>query len=94
MTNKEAIELLMVAYESAVIKGGRGCGKVTFRTAILMGANALKVLDQYRFERDVAIEQLNELGLELGQKIEGVYLSKEEHEKLLEYQAMYENLRR
>lgn len=44
--------------------------------------NALICLEQYRFERDVAISQLEELGLSLGQKIDGVYLTKEEMDKL------------
>ena len=50
------------------------------------------LFDQYKWERDVAIEQLEELGLSLGQKIEGVYMTKEEHDKLLEYKWMYEEL--
>lgn len=33
----------MSAYDNEVIKGGRGCGKTAFRTALLMGANAIKV---------------------------------------------------
>ena len=52
----------------------------------------LKVVEQYRWERDIATEQLHELGLGFGQKIDGVYLSKEEYESLLEYKYMYENL--
>lgn len=48
--------------------------------------------EQYKWERDIAIEQLAELGLGFGQKIEGVYLTKEEYEKLLEYKHMYEGL--
>lgn len=48
--------------------------------------------DQIKWERDVAIEQLEELGLSLGEKIDGVYLNKKEYEKLLEYKYMYESL--
>lgn len=44
MTSEEAISLLMSAYGNEVIKGGRGCGKTAFRTALLMGANAIKIL--------------------------------------------------
>lgn len=40
--------------------------------------------DQIKWERDIALEQLEELGLSLGQKIDGVYLSKEEYNRLLE----------
>lgn len=50
------------------------------------------LVGQYRWERDVAISQLEELGLGFGQKIDGVYLTKEEYEKLLEYKHMYEDL--
>ena len=50
------------------------------------------LFEQYKWERDIAIEQLEELGLSLGQKIEGVYLTSKEYEKLLEYKHMYEDL--
>lgn len=50
------------------------------------------LFEQYKWERDVAIDQLSELGLSLGQKIEGVYLTKEKYEKLIEYKHMYEDL--
>lgn len=43
MTSEEAISLLMSACGNEVVKGGRGCGKTAFRTALLMGANAIKV---------------------------------------------------
>ena len=41
ITTEQAINLLASAYENEVIKGGRGCGKTAFRTALLMGAKAL-----------------------------------------------------
>ena len=44
MTSEEAMNLLMSAYGNEVIKGGRGCGKTAFRTALLMGANAIKIV--------------------------------------------------
>lgn len=44
MTNEEAMSILMSAYGNEVIKGGRGCGKTAFRTALLMGANAIKIV--------------------------------------------------
>lgn len=50
------------------------------------------LFEQYKWERNIAIGQLEELGICFGQKIDGVYLTKEEHEKLLEYKYMYENL--
>lgn len=43
MTGDEAMSLLMSAYGNEIKKGGRGCGKTAFRTALLMGANAIKV---------------------------------------------------
>ena len=61
--------------------------------------NAQSVIDvndglvgQYRWERDVAIDQLEQLGISWGQKIDGVYLTKEEYEELLEYQWKYQHL--
>ena len=50
------------------------------------------LFDQYKWERDVAISQLGELGISFGQKIDGVYLTKEEYEELLDYKWMYEKL--
>ena len=53
---------------------------------------ALACINQYKWERNIAIDQLEELGIGFGQKIDGVYLSMEEYEKLLEYKFMYEDL--
>ena len=92
MTRLEALNILENVYKDEVIKGGRSCGKTSFRTALMMAANALGAIEQIQWERDIAIEQLSELGLGLGQKIEGKYLTKEEYEELLEYKAMYEDL--
>lgn len=50
------------------------------------------LFDQIKWERDVAIEQLKELGLSFGQKIDGIYLTQEEYEDLVEYKNMYEDL--
>lgn len=60
--------------------------------AVKIAFSALVALEQIRWERDIAIEQLAELGLGLGQIIDGKYLTKEEYNKLLEYKYMYENL--
>ena len=62
--------------------------------AVEQAFSAMICLGQYVWERDVAVSQLEELGLGLGQKIDGVYLSKEEYETLLEYKYMYEDLGR
>ena len=48
----------------------------------LIGTSA--VLEQYRWERDVALHQLEELGIGFGEKIDGVYLTMEEYEELCE----------
>ena len=53
--------------------------------ALQMAINALGAIDQIRWERDIAISQLEQLGLSLGQKIDGVYLDKESYEEMLEY---------
>lgn len=92
MTKEEAYNILMNVYENEVVKGGRGCGKTSFRTALRMSMNALGAIDQIQWERDVAIEQLEEIGVGLGRKMDGKYLTKEEYEELLEYKYMYENL--
>ena len=60
--------------------------------AVNMAFGSLIVLDQIRWERDIALEQLKELGISFGEKIDGVYLSKEEYEGLLEYKYMYKGL--
>jgi hypothetical protein len=51
-----------------------------------------ELAEQYKWERDIAIGQLEELGLSFGQKVDGVYLTKEKYEELLEYKHMYEDL--
>ena len=60
--------------------------------AVKIAFSALVALGQIRWERDIAIEQLAELGLGLGQTIDGKYLTKEEYDQLLEYKYMYEDL--
>ena len=84
MTRLEALNILEDVYKDMVIKGGRSCGKTSFRTALLMAMNALGAIEQIQWERDIAIEQLSELGLSLGQKIDGIYMSKEEYHNMLE----------
>lgn len=48
--------------------------------------------NQIKWERDIALEQLADLGLCLGQKIEGYYVTEDEYDKLIEYKHMYEDL--
>lgn len=47
---------------------------------------------QYRWERDVAISQLEDLGIGFGQEIDGYYLTSEEYKEMFEYRLMYEDL--
>lgn len=61
MTNEEAMSILMSAYGNEVIKGGRGCGKTAFRTALLMGANAIKIVVRI----PEIIEELEELKMSM-----------------------------
>lgn len=56
--------------------------------AVDMAFNALICVDQFKWERDVAIQQLEELGIGFGEKIDGVYLSWEEYEELLRYRRL------
>ena len=53
--------------------------------------SALVCVEQFKWERDVAIQQLEELGIGFGEKIDGIYLSREEYEELLRYQSIYED---
>lgn len=55
------------------------------KNAQAVDAVSKSLYDQIKWERDIAIEQLEELGLSLGQKIDGVYLTKEKYDNLLGY---------
>lgn len=57
-----------------------------------MGANALMALGQYRWECEIVTSQLEQLGIGFAEKIDGIYISRDEYNKLLEYKAMYEDL--
>ena len=87
MNIKEAINLI-----NLTIPQGNNAMDIQLREALNLAISCLKIVEQCRWERDIATEQLHELGLGLGEKIDGVYLSKEEYEALLEYKYMYENL--
>lgn len=60
--------------------------------AVDIAFGSLIVLDQIRWERDIAIKQLNELGISFGEKTDGKYITNKEYEQLLEYKYMYEEL--
>ena len=62
------------------------------KNAPAVDAVSKSLYDQIKWERDIALEQLADLGLFLGQKIEGYYVTEDEYDKLLEYKHMYENL--
>ena len=65
MTGNEAISVLLNAYRYEVQKGGRGCGKTALRTALLMGANAISIIQQSMSDDDYwtaeKVEVLEEL---------------------------------
>lgn len=46
MTGNEAISVLLNAYRNEVQVGGRCCGKTALRTALLMGANAISLIQK------------------------------------------------
>lgn len=50
------------------------------------------LFEQYKWERDIAISQLEDLGIGFGQKIDGYYLTSEEYKEMFEYRLMYEDL--
>lgn len=65
------------------------CSKDEVRDAIQRIENAPAVdavsrglFEQYKWERDVAISQLEELGICFGEKINGVYMTNEKFDKL------------
>ena len=58
----------------------------------VVDAVSKSLYDQIKWERDIALEQLADLGLFLGQKIEGYYITEDEYDKLIEYKHMYEDL--
>lgn len=90
MDTKEAIKRIKNHMEVHHMKESPHCEYIT--EALGVAINVLGAFEQIMWERNIAIEQLEELGISFGQKIDGVYLTKEEHDKLLEYKWMYEKL--
>ena len=74
------------------------CEKLKKYNDRLLNNNILDIdtglIGQYRWERDIAINQLEQLGIGFGQNIDGIYLTKEEYERLAEYKYRYEQLMR
>ena len=69
----------------------KNCQYATAR-AVEEAFTSLVCLGQYMWERDVAISQLEELGISFGEKVDGVYLTHEQYNELLEYRYRYESL--
>ena len=64
-----------------------GAGDYVDIEALKVAATVLGAFEQIKWERDVAIEQLNELGLSLGQKVDHVKEAIEKQEtKFVAYQ--------
>ena len=63
MTNEESTRILRAIKDELILIFDRDR-----KDALEMAISALKALDQYRRERDIAVEQLKELGYELGEK--------------------------
>ena len=65
MTGNEAISILFNAYKYEVQKGGRANGKTAMRIALLMGANAISLVQKAMGDDDYwtadKIEALEEL---------------------------------
>lgn len=79
--NKNAIEILRKHDQFATVK------------AVEEAFTALMLLGQFKWERDVAISQLEELGLSLGQNTEEyVCITKKEYEELIGFKDMYNDL--
>jgi hypothetical protein len=62
------------------------------KNAPAVDAVSKSLYDQIKWERDIALEQLADLGLFLGQKIEGYYITEDEYDELLEYKWKYKDL--
>lgn len=80
MDAKEAMSRIKNHMEVHHMKEEPHCFLIT--EALQMAINALGSIDQIKWERDIAIGQLKELGLGLGQKIDGVYFQEDEYKKL------------
>ena len=72
----------IIEYKKNAVESLKKNSQYATAKAVEEAFSALIVLDQIRWERDIAIGQLEELGISLGQKIEGVYLTREKFDKL------------
>ena len=87
MTNQEAKKILQRDLSILIEDKSLLDGIEAMKVAI----SALGAIEQYKWERDVAISQLEELGLTFGEKIDGVYLTHDQYNELLEYRYRYES---
>ena len=71
MTLEDAIKQLQYRIDTASQVIGRGKDGKAYED-IELAISALKTIGQFKWERDIAIEQLEELGLGLGQKVDHV----------------------
>ena len=91
LERNESIEYIKGQLDNGYVDVGGAYGENEIQI-IKEAISALILINQIRWERDVALEQLADLGLGLGQKIEGYYITEDEYDKLLEYKHMYEDL--
>ena len=70
MKREEAIEIIknLPIYRAEMMYGGNS----DLMKALVMACEALGAIDQTRWERDIAISQLEELGLGFGEKTDKV----------------------
>ncbi len=85
MTNEDIIEYRKNAIDILKKNDQHATAK-----AVDLAFGSLFTFEQIKWERDIAIEQLNELGISFAEKIDGKYLTKEEYNQLLEYKNYYE----
>lgn len=70
-----------------------GCHDEDELNIIKQAMTALGAIGQYKWELNVAVSQLKDLGFQFGQNTKGyVCITQEEYEQLLEYKAMYKDL--
>ena len=81
---KYAIECVDYQLENGYLDFGCGCHDQDELEVVREAMCALKVLEQIRWERDITISQLEELGLSLGQGVDHVKNAIEFTEKVKE----------
>lgn len=77
MTNQEAKVLI-----KKTMPKGNSAIEIQLRAALEQAVSALGAIEQFRWERDIAVGQLRELGLELGLKTDEVQKSISVYKKL------------